>query len=493
MPPACSRFPGVVSLWPRLDLAGWLALALGVALGPGAPPAAGASDGHAAAGYPPTNTLHARLAASSTSSGLSTNLSDGPAHAVAPASQQAGPLTVATDTDTNGPAPPLIWPPRKPEVAVAAEASSRLKQLEGQLELARHLRLTRQTTQATPLLVELLAEDVPEEIQRSALLELALVAQDENDLPRAQQVYAQFVQKWPGDPRVPEVLLRQGLLFRRMGLNNLALAKFYSVMTAALVLKTDHFEYYQRLVLQAQIEIAETHYLSGRFSEAAEFYPRLLRQNNPFLNRPLVQYRLIRSLAAVGRHDEAASQAYDFLERYPDAPEQPEVRFLLAGSLKQMGRNSEALQQVLKLLTEQRARTADRPEVWAYWQRRTGNEIANQLYREGDYTKALDIYLTLAQLDPSPAWQLPVLYQVGMTYERLQQPQLAAETYQRILDRSGELGTNAPPGLQALVQMAKWRLDFVQWQSKAELALRRLAPPVQASVTPLESALPATP
>lgn len=400
-----------------------------------------------------------------------------------------GPLGVDS---TNAPTAPLLWPPRPSETAPAKDPD-RLQQLQGQLELARHLRLTRQTAQATPLLVELLAEDVPEAVQRAALLELAMLAQDENDLPRAQQIYSQFVQKWPADPRVPEVLLRQGLLFRQMGLNHLALAKFYSVMTAALVLKTDYFEYYQRLVLQAQIEIAETHYLSGKFGDAAEFYTRLLRQNSPFLNRALAQYRLIRSLVAVGRYDEAASHAYDFLERYADAPEQPEVRFLLASSLKKLGRNGEALQQVLKLLTEQKARSSERPDLWAYWQRRTGNEIANQLYQEGDYTKALDIYLTLAQLDPSPAWQLPVLYQIGMTYERLLQPELAAQTYQRILDRSGELGTNASPGLQAVVQMAKWRLDFVQWQARSELALRRLLPPAQARLVPLESALPAIP
>jgi len=33
--------------------------------------------------------------------------------------------------------------------------------------------------------------------------------------------------------------------------------------------------------------------------------------------------------------------------------------------------------------------------------------------------KALDIYLTLAKLDPSPAWQLPVNYQAAMTYEKI--------------------------------------------------------------------------
>ena len=99
----------------------------------------------------------------------------------------------------------------------------------------------------------------------------------------------------------------------------------------------------------------------------------------------------------------AAASAQDFLTRYPNAPEKPEVRFYLATSLKELGRNNDSLREVLKLLQEQREQTKGRPEVWAYWQQRAGNLIANQLYREGDYTKALEVYLGLTQLDPSPA------------------------------------------------------------------------------------------
>ena len=64
----------------------------------------------------------------------------------------------------------------------------------------------------------------------------------ENDLPRAEAVNAQFVEHWPNDPRIPEALLRQGQLYRQMGLNYLALTKFYAVMTAALSLKSDRPE-----------------------------------------------------------------------------------------------------------------------------------------------------------------------------------------------------------------------------------------------------------
>src|SRR5258708_21606756 len=111
-----------------------------------------------------------------------------------------------------------------------------------------------------------------------------------------------------------------------MGLNNLALAKFYAVMTSSLVLKNDKLEYYQRLVLSAQTEIAETHYQLGKYPEAADFFSRLLKQANPALNPPNVQFRLVRSPSALDRSDETLAHGQDFLPRYPHSSEQPDER-----------------------------------------------------------------------------------------------------------------------------------------------------------------------
>ena len=342
------------------------------------------------------------------------------------------------------------------------------------LEMARYLRLTREPRQAEPMLVELLDERSPELIRQTALLELAALAQDENNLSRAQQIYGQFLEKWPEDLRVPEILLRQGLVFRQMALYNLAFTKFYGVMTSALVLKNDQLEYYIRLVLQAQIEIAETQYELGRYADAADFFSRLLKQNSSSIDRPQILYKLVRCHAALKQYPDVVAESQDFLARYPGAPGQSEIRFDLAVALKELGRNNESLQQVLSLLQEEHEQTKGHPGLWAYWQQRAVNLIANQLYNEGDYTKALEIYLNLAQLDPSPQWLLPVSYQVGMTYERLWQPQKASETYTAILARETEMGTNAPPGLKAVFDMARWRIEFIQWQTKAEAANRQV-------------------
>ena len=337
------------------------------------------------------------------------------------------------------------------------------------LATARYQANTRDWNEAEKNYVKLLVETVPEATQQTAMFELGQVVRSENDLPRAQAIYTQYLLRWPGNTRTPEIFLKQGQIFREMDLPNLALAKFYGVMTTALSIKNSQLAYYKGLVLQAQVEIAETHYRMGKFKDAADYYSRLLAQNDPALDRAQIQFRLIRSLEAIDRHDEAAGQALDFLVHFPDSPEEPEVRYHLAHAYKGQNRAAEALQQVKIFLKEERAKTTNNPAVWSYWQQRVGNEIGNQLYQEGDYVKALEVYLALAQLDAAPAWQLPVRYQVGLTYEKLLQPRLAAEAYRGILTNAIPLGTtNLTPNLKAVLDMAAWRLNFLEWNGRAE-------------------------
>ena len=333
---------------------------------------------------------------------------------------------------------------------------------------ARYLAKTCEWKEAEKNYLKLLAEDVPEAIQKSALFEMAQVVHAQNDLPRAQAIYTQYLMHWPGDIRTPEIYLKQGQIFREMDLPNLALTKFYGVMTTALSIKESQLDDYQTLVLKAQVEIAETHYIMGKFKDAADYYSRLLIANNPSLDRPQIQFRLIRSLEAIDRHDETAAQALDFLHHFPNSPEEPEVRYHLARAYKSQKRNTEALQQVTSFLKEESAKTTNNPAAWSYWQQRVGNEIGNELYQEGDYVKALEVYLTLAQLNPAPSWQLPVRYQVGLTYERLLQPRLAEEAYRALLTNAASAATtNLAPDLKAVVDMAGWRLHFLEWNAQA--------------------------
>src|SRR5450756_1300303 len=306
-------------------------------------------------------------------------------------------LTAAVEAqESNGAA--LL--PEMPAAVTNTAAQQRLDHLKFALATARFAANTHDYRQAEKNFLLVLAEDSPDDLQKTALFELGEAVQAEDDLPRAQTIFTQYAQRWSGDIRLPEICLHQGQIFRAMGMNQMALAKFDGVMTTALSMKTEEMAYYKRLVLQAQVEIAETHYLIGKYAEAAEYYGRLMKQEAPDLDMAQIQFRLVRSLVALNRHAEAASQAQDFLLRHADAPEEPEMRYHLAQALKGQNRNAEALEQVMIFLKEEREKTKDQPEVWTYWQQRVGNEIGNQLYQEGDYVKALEVYQTLAKLDP---------------------------------------------------------------------------------------------
>jgi len=352
---------------------------------------------------------------------------------------------------------------------VSAEPDS-LQKLQLQLDLGREQRRQKSTALAAQTLTRLLEADAPAEIKRLALFELALVAQDDNKLVLAERIFGQYLHTYSEDPSAPEVLLRQGLIYRQMGVNTLAISKFYAVMSTALKLKLENMDYYKKLVLQAQIEIADTYYQEGKYEEAADFFNRLLKSGNPELDQIQTQYKLVRSLSYSTNNAETIAQAQIFLNLYTNAAEVPEVRFFLASSFKKLGRNNDAMKQVLLLLQSQQDNVHKNPEVWTYWQQRAGNEIANQLYKEGDYLSALQIYLSLAELDKSPAWQLPAWYQTALIYEQLQQWQKATETYQRIMDRQKELtDSTTTPSLLSLFEMAKWRKDYIDWMQKAKI------------------------
>jgi len=338
------------------------------------------------------------------------------------------------------------------------------------LKEAHDARLNKDFESAQKMLVEIIeSADALPEFKRRALFELALDTQDQGQFVKAQQIFAQYLHVYGEDPSVPEVLLRQGLLYRQMGANTLALSKFYAVMSTALKLKLDNIDYYKRLVLQAQTEIADTYYLDGNFDSAVDFYTRIIKNGTANLNRELVEYKLIRSLAYLTNFSETAFRSESFIKSYTNTDDLAEVRFIYANTLKQMGRNQDSMRQVLLLLQSQEANLQKNPEVWAYWQRRAGNEIANQLYKEGDYLDALQIYLNLEPLDPSLAWQAPVLYQTGLIYEQLQQWPKATGAYQSILSRTNELTEAvATPMLRSLFDMAKWRKDYIAWMRRAE-------------------------
>jgi tetratricopeptide (TPR) repeat protein len=391
-------------------------------------------------------------------------------------------LALSASETNEATATPAKAAPEEHEGAKKTDDKSPEARAQADLELVRTLRFQKALQLADKQAQDLLGEENPPEIRRQALLEVAYVATDAEELAKAQQTYNEYLRRYPKDPSVPEVCLRQGLLLRKMGAHQQALSKFYQVMNHALSLKLTELEYYQGLVLKAKTEIAETYYLQGKYADAADYFLRLLKAEEKGLDRMICHFKLIRSLSALAEHEKVIAQAQSFIGFYPNSLDLPEVRYMLADSLKKVGRNRDAMQQVLVLLQTQQKQAEKHPEIWAYWQQKTGNEIANELYKEGDYMSALEIYLGLANINTAATWQTPVWYQIGLVYEHLKQPAKAAEMYEQILKRQQDIRTNSPtPGLLALLEMAQWRRGYLKWAETSEAATQKLNIPAPSS------------
>src|SRR5690606_32003679 len=134
------------------------------------------------------------------------------------------------------------------------------------------------------------------------------------------------------------------------------------------------------------------------------------------------------------------------------------AHFLLANAHKRLGQQNQALAETLALLQYQEANVED-PLMWAYWKKRTGNQLANEFYEQGDFASALRIYQAMAVLSPDPEWQWPVVYQIGLCFERLRMVPKSIEAYQLIVNGSAEAtrdGRTLPPNLKDLRQQAQW-------------------------------------
>lgn len=320
------------------------------------------------------------------------------------------------------------------------------------LELARRQRQRAEFELATRTLTSLLEQETDDARIRTVLLELTRTAEDAGQTARAIQVLGQFLERFPEDPDAPELLLRQGLLYRRLGAHAMALSKLYAVLTATLNLRLDPEGRYQRLVLVAQTEIAETHFLQGAYDEAAELFERLLRMETAALNRRDILLRLLRCYHAQGKPNKVVDIARELLS---EGEPLPEAQFLLSRALYELGEREAALRTVLDLI----AQPAD-----VAWARVAGNELANQMYRAGDFSGAVAVYEALLALDESPQWRVPVLYQIGLARERLGDRAAAQQAYRVACELGRSLPpNNIPSSVQTVLDLATWRQNHLAW------------------------------
>jgi len=306
--------------------------------------------------------------------------------------------------------------------------------------------------------------------QQEALIGMGRTYRLQGAFTKAAAVYEKFLKEYPEDGRVPDVLLDLGRTLRAMGAYKMAIARFYSVLNSTLKLPADAFDHYQLLAKTAQFEIAETHFEAGNYAEAGKFFSRLRLLDLAPVDRARAHFKSAYSLQLAGDSEAAVTALRAYLEQWPDDENVPEARFLLATTLRKLGRTDEALAETFALLRGEKNQSNAEPRRWIYWQRRTGNQLANEFFHSGDTANALAIYQGLAALSNDTAWQLPVLYQVALCQEQLRSIDRARETYQNIVSTVAKL-PNASAELNELAKMAKWRIGNMEWHDQADRKL----------------------
>jgi len=307
------------------------------------------------------------------------------------------------------------------------------------------------------------APGVPLPELKTALLGLAHMHRRQGALTKTVAILERFLKDYGGDAQSPSVLLELGRTLRGLGLHRLAINRFYSVLNSTLKLTGTGFEHYQRIAKTAQFEIAQTHFEAGSFAEANKHFTRLRLLDLAPADQARAHFMAAYSLRLQGEHEAAITTLNAFIAQSPDNDNVPEARHLLATTLSEIGRTQEALAATFELLRGEHARTATDSRRWAYWQRRTGNRLANEFFEAGDIHNAHAIYRGLAALSNEPEWQLPLTYQIALCHERLGLTEQARGSYQHIVEAAG---ATPPPGLAEIARMANWRLEHLEWRAR---------------------------
>ena len=313
--------------------------------------------------------------------------------------------------------------------------------------------------------------------KKKALADIGALYEKKRTFSKAIAIYEKMIAIYPGEPETPELIFKVGLLYREAGAYHRAINRFYSVLNSALQVNGKGIGSYRNLTQRAQTEIADTYFLAGDHAQAAKFYGLLSRLDLEPAEKSRVLFKSAHSHFVLGNHDRSVTAAQAFLADFPEDPAAPEVRYILASALRSLRRPKEAFDAVIALLRTEQARKSKAPEKWVFWQKKTGNEFANDFYQQGDFTSALTIYQTLAQLSDDPEWQWPVVYQMGLCFERLRLVNRAAEAYKFIMDEAQKpraAGKPLPESCTSLVKMAGWRGEQLAWQHTTETHLSHL-------------------
>ena len=301
-------------------------------------------------------------------------------------------------------------------------------------------------------------------------LTLARSFRRNQDWGQAIPLYEAYIVDNPHSPELPMALLELGRTYAQAGANEAALSRFYSVLDLAVNQEGALFTQGREVAYSAQYEIAQTQMALGRYAQAARLFRGMRKLPLIDVDRANVYLSCGRALKLAGDKPGAAEEYQALLQAFSDSAVAPEARFELAVIYAELGRSDEAVREVM-LLFERQKSSGGSDEMWRYWQRRAGNQLANMFYSAGNLPEAAELYGKLLQLSGDARWRWPLLYQVGLVAEQLKNFAKAKATYTELAAAKAE-GVSAE--VAELPKLAQWRLEHLKWAERMDAELASL-------------------
>lgn len=268
--------------------------------------------------------------------------------------------------------------------------------------------------------------------------------------------------------RTPVLNLKLGKIYQELGANKRSMDKYYAVLSSSLRAETEAVG--ADLSRQAMKEIANAFFEMGEYRQAAQYYSRIKLLDLPPEERAFVLSRVVEILYRQKEYAAAVEAGREFLKQFPNSEQSPACRQIVIQSLDASGKRDDAIQETLGLLQATQKSGGAPDDKSLYWKMKTGNDLANILYSRGEYLRAVNIYQTIAGINRHPLWVSPTVYQIGLCFERLQQPKRALEAYRYVVANAlpapkdgEEIEVPQRENLEHLRDLAEWRAKHLEW------------------------------
>ena len=276
------------------------------------------------------------------------------------------------------------------------------------------LRASNDAEEAERIIKEVLGLDaspsVKTEFRKASLLRLASHSERKKAYEEAQKYLAQFLTRYPDDPLIPVVLLRQGDLFRKMGAYDLERQKYYDVIKSAPKVKLDEkygLGYVQRVALLARTQIADSFYEEAgklpdyqareKYASASEMYARLVKMEQ--VNPRVVSLKYIRSLYSQESHAAVYTEGQAFFEKFKTGSnaDEDEVRYLMLDSSRKLTSGSQDYLDGYRSWFESSPYQGNEIDALK-WRLKAARDLADELFKGGRYVESREFYVALAGL-----------------------------------------------------------------------------------------------